>query len=352
MLTMITFDETEKWNTIVEKFKDFDVYYLSTYLEAFKIHGDGEPILFYYEDENITAINVVMKRDIAADVRFHNKVNPHTFYDIATPYGYGGFLIEGTITEANLQKLNDEYNELCAKEGIVSEIVRFHPVLNNCEYVSSMYEISNLGKTITLTLASQEEIWNNLNTNKKRWIKKALKSGVQIYWGRSPELFTEFRSLYHQTMEKNNAKNYYNFNDDFFQSVLQDMPYNSLIFYAQFEKRTIAMVITTFGNGQIHHHLSASDINFQHLGPTNLLMYEIACWGNANGFKTFHLGGGVGSKADSLYEFKQGFNKNSDTIFSIGKKIFDVEKYNHLLRIRKKDENFDESEAFFPSYRI
>lgn len=352
MISMITYSETEKWNEIVKKFKDFDVYYLSTYLKAFKLHGDGEPILFFYEDENIKAINAVMKRDIAADNRFGEVLSPNTYYDLATPYGYGGFLIEGNINEARLQRMNKEYHTLCLKEGIVSEIVRFHPVLNNCEKLGGMYEISNLGKTITLRLSSHEEIWNNLNTNKKRWIKKALKSGVQIYWGRSPEIFVEFRAMYQQTMEKNNAKNYYNFNEDFFQSVLQDMSYNSLIFFAQYKKRTIAMVLITFGNGKIHHHLSASDSNFQHLGPTNLLMYEIACWGNANGYNTFHLGGGVGSKADSLYQFKEGFNKNSDTVFSIGKKIFDEEKYNYLLEIRKEDDKFVESEAYFPSYRI
>ena len=40
------------------------------YVKAFKIHGDGEPTLFYYEDQNIKAINVVMKRDISIYKRF------------------------------------------------------------------------------------------------------------------------------------------------------------------------------------------------------------------------------------------------------------------------------------------
>lgn len=352
VLSIITFNETEKWNTIVKTFKDYDIYYLSDYLKAFKIHGDGEPVLFYYKDENISAINAVMKRDVAVDNRFIEKISRNTFYDIATPYGYGGFLIEGNIKEDSLQALNNEYSSLCNKEGIISEIVRFHPVLKNSEDVRGMYKISNLGKTITLSLSSLDEIWNNLNTNKKRWIKKAIKSEVEIYWGRSPELFSEFRGMYNKTMEKNNAKNYYNFNQDFYKSVLNDMPYNALIFYALFEEKKIAMVLATYGNGQIHHHLSASDLEFQHLGPTNLLMYEVACWGSINGFKTFHLGGGVGSKEDSLYEFKQGFNKNSDTTFSIGKKVFDEDKYEYLMEIRKGEYDFDESAVFFPRYRI
>lgn len=351
VLSIVTFNDTEKWNEIVKNFKAYDVYYLSNYLKAFKVHGDGEPILFYYEDENIRAINAVMKRDVADDKRFHEKISPNTFYDLSTPYGYGGFLIEGNSTKGSMKALNEEYIALCKKEGIISEIVRFHPILKNSKDVSRMYEIDNLGKTITLSLSSLDEIWDNFNTNKKRWIKKAKKSGVEIYWGRSPELLSDFRRMYNRTMEKNNAKNYYFFNEEFYKSVLNDLPYNSLIFYALFENRIIGMVLITFANGQIHHHLSASDLDFLHLGPTNILMYEIACWGNENGFKTFHLGGGVGSKEDSLYKFKQGFNKNSDCIFSIGKKIFDLEKYNKLMKIRKKADYFIETEVFFPSYR-
>ena len=190
MISIITLDETEKWNHIVKSFKNYDIYYLSNYVKAFKIHGDGEPLLFFYEDEHIKAINVAMKRDIAADERFATEIPPNTFFDITTPYGYGGFLIEGNRTDASLQALNDEYSCLCRAEGIVSEIVRFHPVLNNSEDVKGIYDIAKLGKTITLTLSSKDDIWHNLNTNKKRWIKKAKECGVEVYQGRSQELFS------------------------------------------------------------------------------------------------------------------------------------------------------------------
>ena len=352
MISIVTLEEIEKWNHIVKSFKNYDIYYLSNYVKAFKIHGDGEPLLFFYEDENMSAINIAMKRDLATDKRFATEIPPHTFYDLATPYGYGGFLIEGNPTEHSLQALDEKYNSICNKEGIISEIVRFHPVLNNSENVKQLYDVCKLGKTITLTLSSKEEIWKNLNTNKKRWIKKASKSGVEVYWGRSQELFNEFRSMYNETMKKNNAKDYYYFTEEFYQSLFHDMKDHSLIFYALYEGKTIGMVLAIYENGQIHHHLSASDMEFKDLGPTNLLMYEIACWGNENGFKTFHLGGGVGSREDSLYEFKKGFNKNSNTTFSIGKKIFNEEKYNYLMEIRRKEGILDESASFFPLYRV
>jgi hypothetical protein len=350
-LSEVKFDDPEKWDQIVKGFKNYDVYYLSDYVKAFNIHGDGEPTLFYYVDENIKAMNVVMKRDISLDKRFTGKIPSNTYFDTTTPYGYGGFLLEGEITEDSLNNLDNEYSSLCKKTGIISEFVRFHPVLNNGDDLESIYDITTLGETITVDLNSREQVWDNLTSKNRNMIRKANKSGVEIFWGRDPNLFNKFKGLYNATMDKDNAKDYYYFNSDFYNSVLNDLKYNSLIFYAVYEKRIIAMSMVLYSNEQLHYHLSASDREYQNLGPTNLLLYEAACWGSENGFKTFHLGGGLGSKEDSLFKFKKVFNKNSNTTFSIGRKIFNKETYEKLVKIRFLDEAFNRETTFFPAYR-
>jgi hypothetical protein len=350
-LSVIKFGETEKWDKIVKGFNKYDVYYLSAYANAFKIHGDGEPTLFYYEDQDMKAMNVVMKRDISLDKRFTGKIPPNTYYDITTPYGYGGFLIDGKVTENSLKALDYEYSFICKNEGIISEFVRFHPVRNNGEDLKDIYDISRLGKTITIELYSQDQVWNNLTSKNRNMIRKAKKSGVEIYWGRNPDLMDEFISLYNATMDKDNAKDYYYFEKDFYNSVLNDLKFNSLIFYAVYEGRKISMSMILYSNEQIHYHLSASDREYQYLAPTNLLLYEVACWGCENGYKTFHLGGGLGSNEDSLYKFKKVFNKNSDTAFTVGKKIFSEEKYNELLSIRQCELSYDNIKSYFPEYR-
>lgn len=350
-LSIIKFDEKEKWNNFVKSFENYDVYYLHDYVKAFKIHGDGEPMLFYYQDENIKAINVVMKRDISLDRRFTGNIPPNTLYDLATPYGYGGFLIEGKITEQSLKALENQYTTLCKKERIISEFVRFHPVLNNGEELKGFYDISTLGKTITMNLFSEYQIWNDLTSKNRNVIRKARKSGVEIFWGRKIELFDKFIDLYNSTMDRDSAEEYYYFEKEFYNSVLYDMKYNTMMFYAVFQQQIIAMSIVMFGNQQMHYHLSASNREYQQFAPTNLLLYEVACWGLENGYKTFHLGGGLGSKEDNLFNFKKAFNKNSNSKFSIGRKIFDLEVYDKLVSIRKNNKNFNSHNTFFPLYR-
>lgn len=351
MLSVVIIDEMGKWDKIVKGFKNYDVYYLSGYTKAFQIHGDGEPTLFYYEGNDIKAMNVVMKRDIGKDQNFLGKISPNTFYDLTTPYGYGGFIIEGHINEDGLIDLDEEYSAYCKNNGIISEFVRFHPVLNNSVTVSSIYGISDLGRTITLELSSQEQIWSDLTSKNRNVIRKAKKSGVEVYWGRNRELFKEFMPLYNGTMNKDDAEDYYYFKKDFYDSILADIKYNSLMFYAISEERIIAMSMILFSNQQMHYHLSASDREFQNLAPTNLLLYDAACWGCENGYKTFHLGGGLGSQEDSLFKFKKSFNKNSNTYFSIGRKIFDENKYNELINLRKQEPDFNDDTLFFPVYR-
>lgn len=69
-LKVYSIEQSAQWDTIVRSFKEYDVYWLSGYVKAFQIHGDGEPLLFCYEGLDVRGINVVMKRDVAKDEFF------------------------------------------------------------------------------------------------------------------------------------------------------------------------------------------------------------------------------------------------------------------------------------------
>lgn len=344
MLSVIPVDERERWDIFVRSFTNYDVYYLSGYVKAFQLHGDGEPILFYYEDENVRAINVVMKRDIAKDERFAGKLPVDTYFDFATPYGYGGWLIEGEKTD----KLFDAYEEWCKENGVVSEFVRYHPVLENVAFSANRYDQTMLGNTVTLDLSLPETIWSGLTSKNRNMVRKAQKNGVHIYNGRYPEVYEIFRRIYDGTMDKDQADDYYYFSETFYQSILNDLPQEAQVFYAQIEDGTIiAASIMLAANGYLNYHLSGSLKEYQHLAPSNLLLYEAALWGCANGCKTLHLGGGVGSREDSLYQFKKAFYRGEPTRFGIGRKIFNQEVYDKLLSMRT---SMPEGK-YFPEYR-
>lgn len=344
MLKIFTLNEKCCWDEIVRGFINHDIYYLSSYTKAFYLHKDGEPLLFYYEGEGIKAINVVMKRDISNDSRF-NQLEKDKYFDFSTPYGYGGWIIEG---DGSLDNLFKDYSAWCKQNNIISEVIRFHPLLANQDKIRDYYDVMDLGKTVSISLNSEDEIWNNFSSKNRNVIRKAIKNGVQIKHGINENILASFKNIYNQTMDRDNADNYYYFDDDFYNSIKNDLFDNADVFYAEYDNNVIASSIILKCNNKLSYHLSGSLREYSSLASTNLLLYEVSKWGSNNGYKSFHLGGGVGSKEDNLYAFKKAFNKNDGYQYSIGKMIFNKDEYDKLVSLRKKD---DLRDNYFPLYR-
>lgn len=342
MVELFDLAHSAEWDNKVKTFTDYDVYYLSGYVKAFHIHGDGDPYLLYYEVEGLRAIYVYMRRP--TDIE--------GVYDSVTPYGYGGVLFEGDTSEDNLKDFWKAYLDEMAKEHIVDNFVRYHPVLRNAVPMKIISNVIDLGKTIAMDLSSPEVVWDNIHSKNRNMIRKAEKNGIIIEHGKGMDLFDKFIEIYNATMDKDHAEAYYYFKRPFYESIHNDLQDNYELFYAKLEDKIIAMSIMIFANGRLNYHLSGSDIEYRNLAPSNLLLYKTALWGCEHGFRTFHLGGGVGSGEDNLYKFKAAFNKVSDYQFSIGKQVFDQQLYDELVGLRRRsDEDFDETSHYFPLYR-
>ena len=183
MLEVIGLENRIKWRDIVLQFENHDVYYLPQYTQAFAIHGDGQPNLFYFESENFRAVNVVMKRDLSKCKFLPRAMKSNTLFDITTPYGYGGFLVEGDADRKGIERLNEQYTAYCRGENIISEFVRFHPLLENHAGLESVYEIRELGRAISMDLTSPQVIESNIRPRTRKRISKAEMDGVEIHMG-------------------------------------------------------------------------------------------------------------------------------------------------------------------------
>ena len=342
MIQIYSIKDSDKWDEVITSFADYDVYYLSGYARSFFIHGDGEPHLLYYIGESLRAVYVYMKRQTALN----------GVYDSITPYGYGGVLFDGNVNEENLLLFRDEFLQKMQNENIISDFVRYHPVLENAICMKSISQVIDLGHTIAMDLTSPEVIWENITSKNRNTIRKAQKNNIQIHHTDDYSIFQSFISIYNQTMDRDNADKYYYFKEHFYKVIYDYLKGNFQVFYATLDDKIVAASLILYANKQVHYHLSGSLSEYRHLAPTNLLLYQVALWGCENGFKTLHLGGGLGSGNDSLYKFKAAFNRNSGLQFSIGKQIFNQELYDKLVELRlQKDPNFNVESKFFPLYR-
>ena len=345
MLTVYNLTQAEEWDSVVRSFRDYDVYWLSGYVKAFQLHGDGEPLLFYCETDGGRGVNVVMKRDIAKDPRFAGKLPEGRYFDFATPYGYGGWLIEGEHPET----MFPPYVRWCQESGVVSEFARFHPTVDNASLCAQgPYKVEFLGNTVALKLDSEENIWERFSSKNRGHIRKAMKEGVTVRKEQDKAAFDTFRRIYETTMDNDDASSYYYFRASFFDSIRQDLDGHCLIFTAYLGEEPIASSIMLFANGFMNYHLSGQLFSYRKYAGTNSILYEAAKWGCANGCQWLHLGGGLGAQEGSLYTFKKSFNaKGEDKKFYVGKAIFQPQTYETLMAQRR---DLPES-AFFPRYR-
>lgn len=353
MLKVLKLDQRNEWDTIVKNFKIHDSHYLSAYAAAFSLNDGEEALLFYYQDDEIRAINSVIQRDLAYAEAFKKLLKPRQYYDLISPYGYGGFLVEGELTEASLGRLNAVYVDYCQKKRIVSEFVKFHPLLGNATDNATLYDLTTVGETVYMPLTSASQIWEDLSSARRRVIRKAQKNGVDVHWGNSPDLLEAFIPLYEETMRRDQASDFFFFSQEFYQTLIHESRHHLIFFYATYQGEIISIAMFLMENQHMQYFLSGSNRDYHHLSPASAVIYEAAWWGQVNGYQSLHLGGGQ----PSLLKYKQGFTRTEGLVFQTGRKVFDDEAYNYLVSLRKNDSEFSSVELndttdFFPKYRI
>ncbi len=331
--------DPREWDALVATYQ-LDCYYEYAYFELAKEH-DEIPELFYYPTEFGTLIYPYLRRRIPGTL----------FEDITTPYGYGGPYFKGIWSLDQIREARERFERYCNETGIVTETVRFHPLLHNQElgqYWCHQTEI--LQPTVTLELMDPfEMIESDFSQMTRRNIRKARREGVTIRLGR-PEEYGDFAHLYQMTMDKHQADARYYFNQTYF-NHFADGRINNVLLLAEHDGRIIAGCIVLTGRQFAHYHLGASDPASLALRPNHLLFAEMIRWAKQAGFQALHLGGGTTrSNTDSLLAYKRSFSANQ-TFFGLGTSILDATIYERLTRQFERQHPETQMGHWFPLYR-
>lgn len=341
-LTVYTLAEAAEWDAIVRSFQNYDVYYLSGYVKAFRLHGDGEPLLFLYEGDSLRGINVVMKRDVSRDPHFAGGLPDGTYFDFATPYGYGGWLLEGDGDKAPLFAA---YQKWCRTHGVVCEFVRFSLFSESrvWYYGEVVPRQNNIVRNLDMPI---DKIFTDFEHKVRKNIKRAEESGLRFLVDPKGERLEEFLEIYYRTMDRNHAESGYYFKADFFRQIntLED---NRVFFHVILNDRLISTELTLLGGGRIYSYLGGTDNEYFQYRPNDYLKWNIIRWGTEHDYHSFVLGGGYGSD-DGIYRYKKSFAPHGIMTFYTGQAIFDQSRYDLLTAARA---NPPESDGFFPRYR-
>ena len=349
-MRIIDYKNSLEWNSIVDSFPESDIYYRCEYTASL-LPGNKRGVLLLFNGSESRICMPVIISDIADDPKFRGLIPNGFFFDMETPYGYGGPLFDG-YCKNDLLTFREELSEWCKHERIVSLFIRFHPLLKNAEPSEIMFDdVAYAHKTIFLDTTDNDLISQNAAATCRHSIRLAERKGVSVQFDESFENIETFKSIYESVMDLHNADESYYFPKSYYDFLRDNFSRNTILITAQYENKVIAGCLWFYDENTIHYHLSGSLNEYRGLPATNLIIYKAACWANEKGIKALHLGGGM-SENDSLFAFKKTFNKNGFVDFYIGKSVFLPEKYNELLDIRvKEDSLFDRNNSRLIQYR-
>lgn len=258
---------------------------------------------------------------------FHVAPVPDTdFFDVQSPYGYGGPISTST-DPVFLERASKAYCQWCKDNRILAEFIRFHPLLQNQQYYHG--EVLYDRKTVWIDL-SQEELFKGYKSRTRNAIRKALKHGVTVEWCTGEEFFVHFPLLYNSLMRELKTSSFYFFSDEYYNAwKASDLAHYAL---CKWEGDIVAASIF-FGDANIiEYHLSASNDLGRRVSATNLLLHNAAEYFKELGCSYLHLGGGTSAEEENpLFFFKSGFSEKS-SLFHIGKTIYFPEIYDQLKK--------------------
>ncbi|MBW4673228.1 MAG: FemAB family protein [Desmonostoc geniculatum HA4340-LM1] len=342
------------WLEILDKL-NHDIYHLPEYvdLEAKRINAIPEAILIF-ENEKILFLPYLLR---CVNNLFETHIEIPLIWDIVSPYGYPGILLSKAAANT------PEFFELALNQLIVglsdrqicSAFLRLHPILNqglNEVLPLGLCQVS--GETVSINLSlSTSEIWHQTRPEHRNHINRCKRYGFTAKMVRLEEYIDKFMIVYHETMNRVEAKEYFYFDYDYFQA-LANLNKNIYLCLIELDNQIACAGIFSECCEIVQYHLGGTKNEFLKQAPSKLMFDFVRFWAKERGNKFLHLGGGVGSAKDSLYNFKAGFSKQRHLFLTL-RLITDAEKYDSLVELRAKSlktepKNLFESK-FFPAYR-
>lgn len=322
-----------------------DIYFEPDYAELYETE-ENRAVEYRFECEYGFITNLFLKRQI--DIKLPDEVQ---YFDIVTPYGYGGPVIHWTNDKEKLiQAYMDDFGRYTEKEHIIAEFVRFHPILGNGVDFKEVYKSIFDRKTVGTNLTYDDVVAKEFSKHKRKDIRKALKNPeIRYEVTENPSTLQDFLKIYYSTMDRDKADDYYYFKPDYFQTMLEKFREHITAGRVFLGDQLIAMGVYFRYGKYLHAHLSGTLSEYLDYSPANILKYALAVYGHENGYEVIHYGGGTSrSPENGVYKFKKEFGKNTEFDFYIAKKVWNEEIYKQICSAVGADVNSD----FFPAYRM
>jgi CelD/BcsL family acetyltransferase involved in cellulose biosynthesis len=316
-----------------------DFYHLPAYVSLTARQEDGEAVaLHVHDDERELLLPLILRR------------NPDGSRDATSPYGYPGPLVAGSSDPGFVRDALLAGCELLDRERVVALFVRFHPHLSPLP-ADGVGRLVRHGDTVSIDLsASAEELWRQTRGNHRTQINRAMRAGLSVTFDEAWTHEEVFVRLYHETMRRVSAEDWYLFDREYFAGLREALDGRAHLAVVEAGTAIAAAGVFIETDGIVQYHLSGTDAAFGRAAPTKLLFHQVREWARTRGNRWFHLGGGLGSAADSLFDFKIGFSPLRLPFHTLRVVVREAD-YRTLVEGAGGTYHPEDLDGFFPRYR-
>jgi hypothetical protein len=351
-----------RWRWLTERLaQQSDIHFLPEYGTIYRKTYGYEPFLAVYGDDSRFVLQPFVKRSLNALPFLRDQGITQPYHDIASPYGYGGpvYRCESAAAALELYRSFDAcLIEYCRRERLASEFTSLHPFFEGPRLLAGAANLARQKEVVYIELpGSEAQRWKATRKGHKSSIARARRSGVRVEKvAPTAENFEELNRLYFDTMERNRAAQRWIFPRDYFGNCYECLGERRVsLFFARVGEALASASILMHDFDTAYYHFSGSDSRYHEYCPNNLMVFEMATWAEQNGYRRFHLGGGVSSAADdSLLVFKSGFSDRRATLYT-HHRVLDRPTYDYLCDMKRGHElaqgGARVDSDYFPLYR-
>jgi hypothetical protein len=342
--------ERAKWLETWRDWPDREVYAHPAYPALYA--GDGEPLCAMLTSALGTVLYPFLLRPTSTDPSL---ASAGTYFDLITPYGYGGPVWwGGGDPEALASEFWPAFNEWAEKSGVVAEFVRcslFSETLLPYPGERSVRQ-QNFVRSLDL---DDEALRMDFEHKVRKNINKATRNGLTVEIDLDGRRFDAFYAIYTATMDRREASQTYYFPREYFDAIHTNLAGQFLYAHTIHEGQIVSTELVLASQTRLYSFLGGTHAASFELRPNDLLKFEIMRWGRQNGKRDYVLGGGY-SPGDGIFRYKQSFAPNGSRDFLTGSRVLDEAVYDTLVRAKadwhsRQGREWTPAEGYFPAYR-
>jgi len=344
-LKIITLEQSDYIKNLLDDFPKKDIHYHPDYLKLFQdFLGTRGMYVLYGNDKNHILFPY-----------FERKISGK-YLDLVSTWYFGGpthNIQDKKLLPGILQNFRKAFNKYCQENNIVSEFQRLNPILDNYKLFQDNPSLYYDRQIVYVDLKKDlEMLYNEYSRHTRKNINKAKQYGLKVYHSENIDSISKFIEIYSEAMKRKNAKDFYYFNETFFNNLFKIFRDEAKLFQVEYDGKIISSSIELGKYGILYDYLRGSNPKYFALRPNDILIDEIVKWAKFNNYKYFVLGGGNSSSLDDgLFKFKKSFSSTTAD-FYVYKKVYNLGEYERLCKMRgkKQDSLKYEKASFFPEY--